>query len=169
MPSSDTLLAQGLHCPAGVVSLLPGLLFYFKVSLGGRQMSILDPRLLACFWVSLPAELESGGLVSFLVHSRGHAQHMYSSVCIPGGFFTQKSTSVHDFPYPRPGHGVSWLFLERRMMEGRTMGRNEGTKTNKVMERNHRAKRNQLLWLAGLSRIKPWFVSVAVVAFYWCQ
>lgn len=59
-------------CPAGVASLLPGLLFCLKVSHGGRQMSTLDPRLLAHFWVSLPAELESGGLVSFLIHSRGH-------------------------------------------------------------------------------------------------
>lgn len=46
------------------------------------------------------------------------------------------------------------------------MGRNERMETNKVMERNKRAKRNQLLWLGDLSRIKPWFVSVAVVTFY---
>lgn len=61
-----------------------------KLLHGGRQMSILDLRLLAHFWASLPAELESGGLVSFLIHSRGRAQHVRPSVCIPGGFIARK-------------------------------------------------------------------------------
>lgn len=167
LPSSATLPAKGLHCPAGVASLLPGLLFCLKASHSGRQIPILDLRLLARFWVSLPAELESGGLMSFLVHSRGHAQHVCPSVCL-------QEASSHKSPLLRmiiliPDLAWSWLFLERRMMERRTMGRNERTETNKVMERNQGTKRNQLLWLGGLSRIKPWLVSVAVVAFYWCQ
>lgn len=54
-------------------------------------------------------------------------------------------------------------------MERRTMlERNCRIETNKVMKRNQGTKRNQLLWLGGLSRIKVWLVSVAVVAFYWC-
>lgn len=49
------------------------------------------------------------------------------------------------------------------------MERSQGIEMNKVMERSQGTKRNQLLWLGGLSKIKPWPVSVAVVAFYWCQ
>lgn len=96
-----------------------------------------------------------------------------------------KVISAQDYPYPRPGmelalpgeendgekdNGEERKDKGNQVMEGNQgMERNQGIETNKVMERNQGTKRNQLLWLGGLSRIKPWLVSVAVVAFYWCQ
>lgn len=61
------------------------------------------------------------------------------------------------------------------MERNQGMERNQEMETNKamerkdVMERNQGTKGNQPLRLGGLGRIKPWLVSVAVVAFYWCQ